>query len=60
MLYAVDQLAKGTTAIMHQMVLLRKEVEDLRMANEALSKRWRAKKRVYGLGAALQHKRQWI
>ena len=53
MLYAVDQLAKGTTAIMHQMVLLRKEVEGLRTANEALSKRRRAKKTRLRLGGSL-------
>ena len=53
MLYAVDQLAKGTTAIMHQMVLLRTEVEGLRMANEALSKRRRAKNTRLRLGDSL-------
>jgi hypothetical protein len=38
-LYTIDQLAKGTTAIMHQVVLLYKEVEGLCTANEVLSKR---------------------
>jgi hypothetical protein len=44
MLAAVDQLAKGTTAVMHQVALLRAENASLRKANEALSKRQRAKK----------------
>lgn len=44
MLQAVDQFAKGATGIMHQMALLRGEVETLRKANEGLSKRRRAKK----------------
>ena len=53
MLYAVDQLSKGTTAIMHQVTLLRTEVEGLRKANEALSKRRRAKKTRVRLGGTL-------
>ena len=44
MLAAVDQLAKSTTAVMHQMALLTAEVSSLRKANEALSKRRRAKR----------------
>jgi hypothetical protein len=44
MLQAIDQFAKGTKAIMHQMALLRGEVNSLCKANEALSKRQRAKK----------------
>lgn len=41
---SIDQLAKGTQGIMHQVALLRSEVQDLRQANEMLSKRRRAKK----------------
>ena len=44
MLDAIDQFTKGTTAIMHQVALLRTEVSSLRKANEGLSKRRRAKK----------------
>ena len=43
MLAAVDQLAKSTTAVLHQVALLRAENASLRKANEALSKRRRAK-----------------
>ena len=39
MLAAVDQLAKGTIAVMHQVALLQAEVCSLYKANEALSKR---------------------
>jgi hypothetical protein len=53
MLAAVDQLAKGTTAVMHQVSLLRSEVSSLRKANEALSKRRRAKKTRVQLGGSL-------
>ena len=49
MLATVDQLAKGTMAVMHQVALLQSEVSSLRKANEALSKRRRAKKHVYSL-----------
>ena len=49
MLAAVDQLAKGTMAVMHEVALLRSEVSSLRKANEALSKRRRAKKHVCNL-----------
>ena len=41
---AVDQFAKGASKIMHQLVLLKAENQSLRQANEALSKRRRAKK----------------
>jgi len=44
MLTAVDRLAKGTIAVMHEMAFLRTEVSALRKANEGLSKRRRAKK----------------
>ncbi|KAL2016999.1 hypothetical protein VTK56DRAFT_2680 [Thermocarpiscus australiensis] len=53
MLVAVDQLAKSTTAVMHQMALLTAEVSSLRKANEALSKRRRAKKTRVHLGGSL-------
>ena len=43
-LAAINQFTKGTTAMMHQMALLRTENQVLREANEALSKRRRAKK----------------
>jgi hypothetical protein len=53
MLAAVDQLAKSTTAVMHQMTLLTAEVSSLRKANEALSKRRRAKRTRVRLGGSL-------
>ncbi len=53
MLNAVDQFAKGTIAVMHEMALLRTEVSALRKANEELSKRRRAKKTRIRLGGSL-------
>jgi hypothetical protein len=53
MLDAVNQFAKGTKAIMHRMKLLEAEVSSLRRANEALSKRRRAKKTRLRLGGSL-------
>jgi hypothetical protein len=53
MLAAVDQLAKSTTVVMHQVSLLRAENASLRKANEALSKRRRAKKTRVQLGGSL-------
>lgn len=53
MIAAVNQLTRGTTAIMHQVALLRTEVRDLRTANEALSKRRRAKKSRVRQGGSL-------
>jgi hypothetical protein len=44
MLAAVDQLTKGTMAVMHEVAFLRSEVSSLRKANEAPSKRRRAKR----------------
>ena len=41
---SIDQLTKGTQGIMHQVALLRAEVQDLRRANETLSKRRKAKR----------------
>ena len=53
MLAAVDQLTKGTMAVMHQVALLRSENASLRKANEALSKRRRAKTTRVQLGGSL-------
>ena len=53
MLAAVDQLAKGTMAVMHEVALLRSEVSSLPKANEALSKRRRAKRTRVQLGGSL-------
>jgi hypothetical protein len=53
MLAAMDQLAKSTAAVMHQVALLRAENASLRKANEALSKRRRAKKTRVQLGGSL-------
>ena len=53
MLAAVDQLTKGTMAMMHQVALLRSENASLRKANEALSKRRRAKRTRVQLGGSL-------
>jgi hypothetical protein len=43
-LEALKSFSKGTTAIMHQMALLKSENQILRQANETLSKRRRAKR----------------
>ena len=53
MLNAVDQFTKGAKAMMHQVALLRAENSSLRKANEALSKRRRAKKTRVRLGGSL-------
>jgi DDE superfamily endonuclease/Psq-like protein len=53
MLNAIDQFAKGTKAIMHRLALLEAETSKLRKANEALSKRRRAKKTRVQLGGSL-------
>jgi hypothetical protein len=50
---AVDQIAKGAKAMMHEVALLRAENSTLRKANEALSKRRRAKKTRVQLGGSL-------
>lgn len=50
---AVDQFAKGASRIMHQLVLLRAENQSLQRANEALSKRRRAKKTRLRRGGSL-------
>lgn len=43
---AVDQLAKGTQALAHSVALMTAEIRTLQKANEALSKRRKAKKHV--------------
>ena len=43
---AINQLAKGTQGIMHEVALLRAEVGELREANSTLSKRRKAKKKI--------------
>ena len=52
-LRAVDMFAKGTSKVMHQLALLRAENQSLRAANEALSKRRRAKKQRLRQGGSL-------
>ena len=53
MLAAIDQLTKGTIAMMHQVALLQAEVSSLRKANKALSKHRRAKRTHIQLGGLL-------
>src|SRR5690348_9036413 len=53
MLTAVDQLTKSTMAVMHQVALFQAENVSLRKANEALSKRRRAKRTRVQLGGSL-------
>jgi len=53
MLAAVDQLTKGTMAVMYEVALLRSEVSSLHKANEALSKCRRAKRIYVQLGGSL-------
>jgi hypothetical protein len=52
-LTAVDQLAKGTQALAHSVALMTAEIGTLQKANEALSKRRRAKKTHVRLGGSL-------
>jgi hypothetical protein len=52
-LRAVDMFAKGTSRVMHQLALLKAEIQSLRAANEALSKRRRAKKQRLRQGGSL-------
>jgi hypothetical protein len=44
---AIDQFVKGASKIMHLLVLLKAKNQNLRQANEALSKRRRAKKKNF-------------
>jgi hypothetical protein len=53
-LEAVNQFAKGTTKIMHEMALMQSEIKQLRKANEELSKRRKARKRRIRQGGSLQ------
>ena len=53
MLAAIDQLTKGTMAVMHQVALLRVENASLRKANEALSKHRIATRTRVQLGGSL-------
>ena len=46
---SIDQLSKGARGIMHQMALLKSEVQILRETNERLNKRRRIKKHNYGM-----------
>jgi hypothetical protein len=50
---AVDHFAKGASKIMHQLVLLKAENQNLRQANEVLSKRRRARKTRLRQGGSL-------
>ena len=52
-LNTADVLTKGTRKIMHKMDLMEAEIHDLRAANEALSKRRRAKKTRLRKGGSL-------
>jgi hypothetical protein len=52
-LAAVDQLSKGMQAVSHRMILLEAEVRTLQQANEALSKRRRAKRTRLQDGGAI-------
>lgn len=53
---AVDQFTKGTTAIMHEVTLLRAENSSLRKANDSLSKRRNAPKTRVRQGGSLSVK----
>jgi predicted nucleic acid-binding Zn-ribbon protein len=50
---AVNQFTKGASKIMHQLALLKAENQTLQQANEALSKRRRAKKKRLQQGGSL-------
>jgi hypothetical protein len=50
---ALDQITKGTMKVMHKMVLMEAQVRELKAANEALSKRRRAKKSRIRAGGPL-------
>jgi DDE superfamily endonuclease len=53
LLDAVDQFAKGSVAIMHEVTLLRSRIAELEEANERLSKRRRTKKTRLQKGGSL-------
>uniref|UniRef100_A0A8H7K6L1 DDE-1 domain-containing protein n=1 Tax=Bionectria ochroleuca TaxID=29856 RepID=A0A8H7K6L1_BIOOC len=44
----IEQIAKGTQRVMHELILLKGKVAELEKANERLSKRRRAKNYAYG------------
>jgi hypothetical protein len=50
---AIDQFAKGSVAIMHEVALLRARVTELESTNERLSKRQRLKKRRLQAGGSV-------
>jgi hypothetical protein len=52
-LRAIDQIAKGTMKVMHEVVLVKARVRELEEANIALSKRRRAKKSRIRVGGPL-------
>ncbi|KAF4451962.1 hypothetical protein F53441_5134 [Fusarium austroafricanum] len=52
-LEALKSFSKGTKAVMHEMALLRAELQDVRQANETLSRRRRAKKTRLQKGGAM-------
>ena len=49
---AIDQLAKGTQGMMHEVALLRAEAGELREANSTLSKRQKAKEKYLQNGGS--------
>jgi hypothetical protein len=54
---ALDQIAKGSLQVMHDVVLMKAHIKELQAANEALSKRRRAKKRyIRAEGPLSMHK----
>ena len=53
---AIDQFTKGASQIMHQLALLKAENQNLRQANEVLSKRRRAKKTRLQQGGSLSQR----
>ncbi|ENH68228.1 hypothetical protein FOC1_g10000541 [Fusarium oxysporum f. sp. cubense race 1] len=52
-LEALKSFSKGTKAVMHEMALLRAELQDVRQANETLSRRRRAKRTRLQKGGAM-------
>ena len=60
MLTAVDRLAKGIMAVIHEVALLRSEVSALRKLIRGLVNDGELKKHVYGLEGYLLYKRHRI
>ena len=48
-----EQITKGTMQVIYEMMLLKTRVKELKSANEALNKRWRAKKSRIKAGGPL-------